>query len=177
MRKISREGRQAMGRAGKANLERYLAGQRSEATQRAHAKVEAFEKALREEFPNPPAIVGVLIDSAVASYLSLLLVTSKHSLAMRIDRLERVHALQVEVQRVLFRTVRALTAYAESPEARRRALERLDTAIGKPEPTPTPLTPDEQALADRKARKEAAWRSFMNTGFQGEPPSERLEDY
>jgi hypothetical protein len=164
-----------MAEAGRKNLQRYLAGQRSEATQKAQTRVGAFEQSLRAEFPNPPAIVAALLESAVASFTSLILVTSKQSLGSgRIDRIERLHSLQVEVQRVLFRTVRALATYAETTDAKERSLAAIRTPETQPGP-PKAVTPEEQALTERKARKEQAWREFMNRGFEGEPP--RDEDY
>src|SRR5262249_51814506 len=123
--------------------------------------------------PDAPPLIEMLIESAVASYTSLTLLNSKQLLASaRYDRVDRI----TEVQRTIFRTAQALAAYAETTDAKERAF----AAIRQPETHPQPpkaTTPEEQALVDRKARKEQAWREFMNRGFEGEPPSERDEDY
>lgn len=176
-RKISAAGRAAMARAGVANLRKYHEGVLSTLTAQVRERTQQFERSIRTEFPDPPAIVAGLVESAIASFSSLIKLTSLQSAgSIRIDRMERVHALQVEAQRNLFRVSKALAAYSETSDAQERRL----SAIRRPQAGATPevaSTPEEAELTEAKRRKDAAWHKFMTDGFSGAPPSDRIEDY
>lgn len=159
-RRVSRAGRAACARAGAENLIRWHQGQVSETLKAAREKIADFEKKLRDEFPDPPAIVTALLESAVASYSNLILESSRHYRGSgRLDRITRTHALIVESIRVLFRTVRALAAYADTPEAREAVLRRLSVSV------PPLSEEDRKAAADSTAARiktecEAAKKKF-----------------
>lgn len=168
-RVLSRAGSAECARSGDANLRAWREGKLAPAVAGANEKVAEFERKLRAEFPDPPAVVVALIESAIASYTSLAAVTcGKQIGSLRIDRLERAHALQVEAQRTLYRAVRALAAYADTPEAREAVIRRLTASV-------PPLSEEErQTAADAQALKikgevEAAKKKFAWIETGGKP--------
>lgn len=159
-RKMTKESRAACARAGSANLQAWREGKLAPAVKIANEKVADFERKLRAEFPDPPAIVMALLESALNGFTSLLQVSSKQTIGYgRLDRLERLHSLQVETQRVLFRTVRALAAYADTPEAREAVLSHLAATV-------PPLSEEDRKVADAatatriKSEVDAAKKKF-----------------
>jgi hypothetical protein len=183
-RRISREGRDAMRQAGRTvgarNLEHWRA-EHDVGAQETREDVARFQQLLECEVGATASAVSVgLVKSAIASYAVVAEVSRRLPLAFgRIGRLRSLHELLIEAQRNLFRCLNALRVDSESPAAQEARRQRVLAEIRAPEPTPTPvpLTPEQQAAADRKARREQAWREFANRGFEGEPPSERDEDY
>jgi hypothetical protein len=160
--RLSRSGRAECARAGGANLRAWREGKLAPAVAIANEKVAEFKRKLRAEFPDPPAVVVALIESAVASFTSLTAVTCGKTIgSLRIDKLERAHALQVEAQRTLYRAVRALAAYADTPEAREAVLRRLTVSV--------PPLSEEERKAQIKADVEAAKKKFAWIETGGKP--------
>jgi hypothetical protein len=168
-KRFSREASAECARAGDANLRAWREGKLAPAVTTANEKVAEFERKLRAEFPDPPAVVVALIESAIASFTSLTAVTcGKQIGSLRIDRLERAHALQVEAQRTLYRAVRALAGYADSPEGREAVLRRLTASV-------PPLSEEERAAqaeasaARIKNEVDAAKKKFAWITTGGKP--------
>ena len=160
-RRLTAKGRAALAKSGSENLRRYHEGLRSPATQLVHDRVAAFTSSVRAEFPNPNAIVQALIESAIASYSELCQVTSLQSLSCgRIDRVERLHGLLVQVQRVLFRVVNALSQYSDAPTASASALNAIVASI-------SPI-PDEEIAASQRKQVDADKARFACLEAEGE---------
>lgn len=145
-----------------ANLRAWREGVLAPAVKAANEKVAEFERKLRAEFPEPPAVVVALIESAIASFMSLSAVTVGKTIgSLRIDKLERAHALQVEAQRTLYRAVRALAGYADSPEGREAVLRRLTVSVPPLSEEERAAQADAQALQIKAdvdaAKKKFAW--------------------
>jgi hypothetical protein len=170
MRKMTKAGRAACGRAGAANLSKWRDGQVAEATKIARERVAEFEKTLRSEFTEGSPIVAGLVESAVTSYRSLIQASSLQSLGCRrLDRIERVHAVLIESQRNLFRALKVLLDVQGTPEYRTAALRRITATI------PT-LTAEERQAAEEAASKrlEENRRRFacLEKDYDGPPPTE-----
>lgn len=126
MRKISKAGRAAMGAAGKANLTAWRATQDADA-QRARELTVDFERRLREDIGPDASPVGVgLIESAIASYRCMVIVSLKLSIgSLRLDRIRELHGLLVESQRNLYRVLKALQVDDDRPAAKEARRERV----------------------------------------------------
>jgi hypothetical protein len=161
-KRFSRKASAACAKSGNANLRAWREGVLAPAVAAANEKVKEFERKLRAEFPDPPAVVVALIESAIASFMSLSAVTVGKTIgSLRIDKLERAHALQVEAQRTLYRAVRALAAFADTPEAREAVLRRITASV----PAPTL----EDTAARIKSEVDAAKKKFAWIETGGRP--------
>jgi hypothetical protein len=142
-KKVTKAGRAAMGEAGRENLTAWRATQDADA-QRARELTADFERRLREEIGPDASVIGLgLIESAIASYRCMVIVSLKLSTgSQRLDRIRELHGLLVESQRNLYRVLRALQVDDDRPaakEARReRVLARIrgDLAVSRTENAP-----------------------------------------
>jgi hypothetical protein len=172
-RKVSKEGRAACARAGAANLKKWRASKDADATRVLEMTV-AFETQLREEIGQDTAIASALSKSAVASYSTICIASLNLLKGLgRLDRVKELHGLLCEAQRLLYRNLKALLAWKESPEARDAALKRLTASV-------PPLTEeDRKAAADATAARiksevEAAKKKFawLESGDPNARPDE-----
>lgn len=176
-RKVTKAGRAAMATAGLANLETFRAQQHGSPEELAILADEFAGKLGTDLGENLTAAQVALVLSAKLSYVVLQKAFNKFLKQRRFKRFDATIEALGRTQGTLRRALEGLELLKPDPEvAQQRERDRIAASRPTPEP-PKPLTPEEQALADRKARKDKAWRDFMNTGFQGEPPSERDEDY
>lgn len=123
---VSPEGRLECARVGSANLKAWRASHDADA-QRARELSADFERRLREEIGPDASAIGLgLIESAVASYACMVIVSLKLRLgSQRLDRLKELHALLVESQRNLYRVLKALQIDDDRPAAKEARRERL----------------------------------------------------
>jgi hypothetical protein len=103
-RKISKEGRAAMGSAGAENLERWRSGEQARVSE-LQSQVDAYrDSLLRDAGANPSATRIGLLEAAVTTYTSILLVRYKliHSSRSDLATLtERVSWLTSNLTRLL----------------------------------------------------------------------------
>ena len=164
--RLSEKGREACARSGAANLRAWKEGKITPAASNAEARVAAFAKGLRAEFPEPSPIEGGLIESAISSFSNLTLAGSLG--CKRLDRLERIHTISVEASRNLWRVLRTLMTLMDSPEHRADAVKRSLAAI--PAPTDAERAAAE-AEAKRKSDENKQKFAFLEKGYDGPEPS------
>jgi hypothetical protein len=125
-RKVSKAGKAAMAASGRANLTAWRAAQDVDA-QRVRELTAEFEGRLRQEIGPDASVLGLgFIESAIASYRCMAIVSLKLSIgSQRLDRIRELHGLLVESQRNLYRVLRALQIDGDRPAAREARRERV----------------------------------------------------